>query len=433
MNRERRSPPRLPLRRARRVGYVPPSVPRVPLPAQAQDDARPPDGARGARDPVRVASPPVAAGRPRSVGRHGARGEDDRGRERPCPFPRRGRAEARRDRERRDGDERAPGEGRTARRRGAREGARLARRRRPDRPRARRLLRLARQDHREGAGRRHAHPPLRRLGHHRRPHLRHDAAARCRRSSATPGTASSSSRTRGSGTSTTTSRTSASDGWTASRITGPARRTTACTASAACRSTRPATASAWFSTKKQGDYGQQGLALRRLLPRAAVGRRRAPRGAGAPAREAFRRAARRRSRASTRSTSPTARAQLTIRTWGDGDVRLFGVALERDVPGVVYDALGRQRRAHPPLGRDERGALGGPARAPQAGAHRPPVRHQRERGRRLPGARRYEAALERTLTKIAERPPRASRSSSSRRSTARSRARAASSGRSPSS
>ncbi len=31
---------------------------------------------------------------------------------------------------------------------------------------------------------------------------------------------------------------------------------------------------------------------------------------------------------------------LTIRALGDGDVRLFGVALERDRPGVVYDALG---------------------------------------------------------------------------------------------
>ena len=31
---------------------------------------------------------------------------------------------------------------------------------------------------------------------------------------------------------------------------------------------------------------------------------------------------------------------LSIRTLGDGDVRAFGVALERDRPGVVYDALG---------------------------------------------------------------------------------------------
>jgi lysophospholipase L1-like esterase len=34
------------------------------------------------------------------------------------------------------------------------------------------------------------------------------------------------------------------------------------------------------------------------------------------------------------------RGSLSIRSLGDGDVRLFGVALERDRPGVVYDALG---------------------------------------------------------------------------------------------
>jgi lysophospholipase L1-like esterase len=49
-------------------------------------------------------------------------------------------------------------------------------------------------------------------------------------------------------------------------------------------------------------------------------------------------------------------AKLTVRAMGGGPVRLFGVALERDQPGVVYDALGshaamavywqRQDRAH---------------------------------------------------------------------------------------
>ncbi len=36
---------------------------------------------------------------------------------------------------------------------------------------------------------------------------------------------------------------------------------------------------------------------------------------------------------------PDGPAQLTIKAWGEG-ARLFGVAMERDVPGVVYDALG---------------------------------------------------------------------------------------------
>jgi len=38
-------------------------------------------------------------------------------------------------------------------------------------------------------------------------------------------------------------------------------------------------------------------------------------------------------------TVPDGAAQLTVKAWGEG-ARLFGVALERDVPGVVYDALG---------------------------------------------------------------------------------------------
>jgi len=37
---------------------------------------------------------------------------------------------------------------------------------------------------------------------------------------------------------------------------------------------------------------------------------------------------------------PDGAAQLSLKTRASGDVRLFGVALERDQPGVVYDALG---------------------------------------------------------------------------------------------
>jgi lysophospholipase L1-like esterase len=39
-------------------------------------------------------------------------------------------------------------------------------------------------------------------------------------------------------------------------------------------------------------------------------------------------------------TVPDGEASLTIRPTGNGDVRLFGVELERDQPGVVYSALG---------------------------------------------------------------------------------------------
>ncbi len=54
--------------------------------------------------------------------------------------------------------------------------------------------------------------------------------------------------------------------------------------------------------------------------------------------------------------APDGDSRLTLRAMGGGPVRLFGVALERDQPGVVYDALGshaamavywqRQDRAH---------------------------------------------------------------------------------------
>ena len=37
---------------------------------------------------------------------------------------------------------------------------------------------------------------------------------------------------------------------------------------------------------------------------------------------------------------PDGPATMTIRTLGGGDVRVFGIVLERDVPGVTYDALG---------------------------------------------------------------------------------------------
>jgi lysophospholipase L1-like esterase len=37
---------------------------------------------------------------------------------------------------------------------------------------------------------------------------------------------------------------------------------------------------------------------------------------------------------------PDGEAKITLKSWGNGDLRVFGVALERDVPGVAYDALG---------------------------------------------------------------------------------------------
>jgi lysophospholipase L1-like esterase len=114
-------------------------------------------------------------------------------------------------------------------------------------------------------------------------------------------------------------------------------------------------AGAWFGTPTRGDFG-------RNVSRFDVYYLEQPGGGevelsvrGAPA-----------ERFSTRGPAKASRvhslhvddgeARLTVRAIGGGPTRLFGVALEREVPGVVYDALGshaamavywqRQDRSH---------------------------------------------------------------------------------------
>jgi len=96
---------------------------------------------------------------------------------------------------------------------------------------------------------------------------------------------------------------------------------------------------AWFGTATRGDFG-------RRVSRFDVYYLEQPGGGDIEA--SIRGAAT--ERFSTRGDAKVARvhsaavddgeAKLTLRAMGGGPVRLFGVALERDQPGVVYDALG---------------------------------------------------------------------------------------------
>jgi lysophospholipase L1-like esterase len=130
----------------------------------------------------------------------------------------------------------------------------------------------------------------------------------------------------------------ASEGWTANRITGPLSGDGIYGLGGVSFHTT-GEASAWFSTKSQGDYG-------RSVSRFDIYYLEQPWGGdvhvivpGRPPEKLSTRGPKKVSRVHSVSV-PDGPGQMTIHTWGDGDVRIFGVALERDVPGVTYDALG---------------------------------------------------------------------------------------------
>jgi lysophospholipase L1-like esterase len=130
----------------------------------------------------------------------------------------------------------------------------------------------------------------------------------------------------------------ATDGWVANRITGPLSGDGLYGLGGVSFHAK-GEARAWFSTKSQGDYGRDvsrfdiyyleqpwGGDVQILVP-------------GRPSEQFSTRGPMKVSRVHS-VTVPDGPGQMTLHTWGNGDVRLFGVALERDVPGVVYDALG---------------------------------------------------------------------------------------------
>jgi lysophospholipase L1-like esterase len=131
---------------------------------------------------------------------------------------------------------------------------------------------------------------------------------------------------------------SASDGWSISRITGPWNEDDMYGVGGVSFHARGA-ASAWFSTATKGDYG-------RRVSRFDVYYLAQPHGGdvdlvvdGKKVDSVSTKADAKESRVATVHV-PDGAAQLSVRARGNGDVRVFGVALERDVPGVVYDALG---------------------------------------------------------------------------------------------
>lgn len=130
----------------------------------------------------------------------------------------------------------------------------------------------------------------------------------------------------------------ASEGWTANRITGPLSGD-GIYGLGGVSFHATGEASAWFSTKSQGDYG-------RSVSRFDIYYLEQPWGGdvhvivpGRPPEKLSTRGPKKVSRVHSVSV-PDGPGQMSIHTWGDGDVRMFGVALERDVPGVTYDALG---------------------------------------------------------------------------------------------
>ena len=130
----------------------------------------------------------------------------------------------------------------------------------------------------------------------------------------------------------------ASDGWSVSRITGPLVRDGMYGLGGASFHTSEV-ATATFGTVSRGDYG-------RKVSRFDVYYLEQPWGGDfqmevhgrQPVRVSTRGPAKVSRKVSI--TVPDGGASMTIRTLGGGDVRMFGVVLERDVPGVVYDALG---------------------------------------------------------------------------------------------
>lgn len=130
----------------------------------------------------------------------------------------------------------------------------------------------------------------------------------------------------------------ASDGWIAQRITGPlAGDGLYGLGGVTFRGTANATAS--FGTPEKGDHGRNVSRFDLYYLEQPAGGDVELKVKGQPATVLSTRGSKKVSRVHALPV-PDGPASLTIRALGRGDVRLFGMALERDQAGVVYDALG---------------------------------------------------------------------------------------------
>jgi lysophospholipase L1-like esterase len=131
---------------------------------------------------------------------------------------------------------------------------------------------------------------------------------------------------------------SASDGWSMNRITGPLSGDGMYGLGGVSFHTSES-ATAWFATTEKGDYG-------RNASRFDIYYLEQPSGGGlyaiVPGKqpEVFSTAGPKKVSRIHSVHVPDGSSEVTIKTTGSGDTRIFGVAIERDVPGVVYDALG---------------------------------------------------------------------------------------------
>lgn len=131
---------------------------------------------------------------------------------------------------------------------------------------------------------------------------------------------------------------SSSDGWSAFRITGPLSGD-GMYGLGGVSFHATGEARAWFGTKSTGDYGRKVSRFDLYYLEQPWGGDLYVRVPGKKPERVHTRGPKKVSKVHSISV-PDGPGQMSIHTWGNGDVRLFGVALERDVPGVVYDALG---------------------------------------------------------------------------------------------
>jgi lysophospholipase L1-like esterase len=130
---------------------------------------------------------------------------------------------------------------------------------------------------------------------------------------------------------------SASEGWSMSRITGPLTGDGMYGLGGVSFRASGA-ASATFATKDKGEFGTKASRFDLYYLEQPGGGGVGLYAKGLPPETLSTQGPKKVSRVHS-ITVPDGAAQLTVKAWGEG-ARLFGVALERDVPGVVYDALG---------------------------------------------------------------------------------------------